>query len=129
MQRIRTGNAPVWELADHKGSLILRRTGMHFNRKASTCIELADGRTIVLPVTGRQLTESAMKATDESGNVLVRYRFNPRKFNDHIGFCRMAVEMLVGTTALSVPNIELLLVLTSECLPLYFRTPSMWVRV
>ncbi len=70
-----------------------------------------------------------MKATDESGNVLVRYRFNPRKFNDHIGFCRMAVEMLVGTTALSVPNIELLLVLTSECLPLYFRTPSMWVRV
>lgn len=96
------------------GSVLLRRSGQHFNGADSTTISLA--RTVYsFPVMGRP-SHALMAAIDDKGRRVVTYRVVNRK--------RSQTEIVIPPESLTIPGIHLLVAVTSELMIHYFNHPS-----
>jgi hypothetical protein len=94
---------------------ILHMTGRHFKLKCGTQVVQSDGSTIALPVRGSRAGNAVMSAIDQRGTVLIHYRLlRPNSFRPY-----QNVEVVVSPEARSVPDIEVLVVVTAQCLVTY----------
>jgi hypothetical protein len=91
---------------------VLRLTGVHINGVDGTSVSLGN-REIRFPVRGHKKC-ALMSAVDDSGNSLVEYRTVPATNNSR------AVEAVINPNALTVPQIELLVAVSTGLLSGYF---------
>jgi hypothetical protein len=95
---------------------VLRMTGVHFNGDDATSVNLAGKGEIRFPVRGHKKC-ALMSATDESGNSLVEYR-TVRGTNN------LAVEAVISPNALTVPQVDLLIAVSTRFVFSYFIHPG-----
>ncbi len=96
------------------GSPLLRKSGQHFNRADATKITL--GRTVYsFPVIG-QPSHAVMTAIDEGGRRVVEYRVVNRR--------KSQTEIVIPRESLTIPDIHLLVAVTSELIIYFFNRPS-----
>jgi hypothetical protein len=70
------------------GSAVLRRSGVHFGRKAGTQVTLAGQTELSFPVWGKGRSSALMWAIDQSGKTLIEYRYVPSKRQVHSRYIR-----------------------------------------
>jgi len=104
------------------GQLVLRLTGHHFARKASTVLTLPDRTTITLPVSGWYRENGVLSAVADSGTTLVEYRFNHVRRRGMIGHPYDRVGAIVSPTGLSNPWIVLIAAASCDCLGSFYDT-------
>jgi hypothetical protein len=99
---------------------VLRMSGLHSNYRAGTRLTLVGQRELRFPVKGYSW-RALMSAIDESGNSLIEYRLVPSKRRSLLD--RYAwTEAVVSPTALTIPDIEVLVAVSSTFLLGYFQT-------
>jgi hypothetical protein len=128
------GRTYVWRRVDERGfwdagmeelvntatnAPILRMSGRHWHGEGDTRITLTGKRELQFPVRGSDAF-GLMSAIDESGKSLVEYR---SVFSKHLSrFKYIAVEAVISPTALTIPNIKLLVAVSSPFLKYYFES-------
>jgi DivIVA domain-containing protein len=98
---------------------VLRKSGGHWDHKGDTRVTLTGQRELQFPVRGISGV-GTMSAIDDSGNRLVEYRRMSSKHQSR--FTYSAVEAVVSPAALTIPNIELLVAVSSPLLIRYFES-------
>ncbi len=96
---------------------VLRKSGSHWDHKSDTRVTLSGQRELQFPVRGPL---GSMSAVDVSGNSLVEYRRVQSKHQSRFEY--WAVEAVISTAALTIPNIELLVAVSSPLLIRYFES-------
>jgi hypothetical protein len=105
---------------------VMTMTGTHYADRATTRLRMADGLSLTFPVTGSR-TRATMSAVNEAGDRLIRYRVNkPRRGIWAIGpvLDLIPVEVAVADGAETIPNLALLIAVTSGYVRSVFRRPS-----
>jgi DivIVA domain-containing protein len=98
---------------------VLRKSGSHWDHKGDTRVTLIGQRELHFPVRGF-LGAGTMSAIDDSGNSLVEYRRMRSKHQSRFKYA--AVEAVISPAALTIPNIELLVAVSSPLLIHYFES-------
>jgi len=130
------GRTYVWRTVDKQGfwdagieelantatnAAVLRKSGGHWDHKGDTRITLTGQRELQFPVRGfLDVIYGLMSAIDESGISLVEYR---RVRSEHMSrFKYWSVEAVINPAALTIPNIDLLIAVSSPLLIHYFES-------
>ncbi len=101
------------------GTAVLRSGGCHHDRRACARVYLTGRGELTFPVRGRTRTRALMSAIDESGNSLIQYRrtsYKPEPHFDRWGW----TEVVIDPAASTIPQIELLVLVSSPWLFTYF---------
>jgi hypothetical protein len=95
---------------------VLRKSGSHWDHKGDTRVTLTGQQELQFPVRG---VLGSMSAIDDSGSSLVEYQRVHSKHQSRFEY--WAVEAVISPAALAIPNIELLVAVSSPFLIRYFE--------
>ncbi len=128
VRRIGKPKALVKELVDvANDATVMTMTGIHYGDRATTRLSTPDDLSLTFPVTGSMATRATMSAVNDAGDRLIRYRVNsPKGGVWAIGPVSdlIPVEVVVSDGAESIPNLALLIAVTSGYVRSFSRRPG-----
>lgn len=104
-------------VAKSSSEVVLRMTGTHFNKKATTRVELIGQDTYGFPV-----KNGMMSAVDSSGNILARYRLNRSRIKVNPDPRKM-IEVVADTSGLSIFGFDLVVAVSTVFIGRYSEVP------
>jgi hypothetical protein len=92
-------------------------TGTHFNKKATTRVELIGQDAYMFPV-----KNGVMSAVDSSGNILAQYRVDRSRIKINQDPRKM-IEVVADSRGLSIPGFDLVVAVSTVFLGRYSEVP------